>query len=106
VSSVSTFRTLTFANFPDGTGTILDAGKVGDNITFTVNVAVAATYDVKVSYKKFNTRGIWQLAINGTNVGAPVDEYAASDSYAMIDLGNFAFPAAGKLFLPVYRDGA
>jgi len=96
VSSGPTFRQFTYPGFPDVTGTILDATKVGDNVTFTVNVATAGTYDMQVSYKAFNTRGIWQLAINGTNVGAPADEYAALDSYAVIDLGNFNFPAAGN----------
>ncbi len=96
VSSGPTFRTFTYAGFPDTTGTILDATKVGDNVTFTVNVATAGTYDVKVSYKKFNTRGIWQLAVNGTNVGPAVDEYQATDSYAVVDLGNFAFSSAGN----------
>jgi len=97
VSSGPTFRTFTYAGFPDTTGTILDATKVGDNVTFTVNVATAGTYDVKVSYKKFNTRGIWQLAINGTNLGATLDEFQASgDAYAVVDLGNFTFSAAGN----------
>jgi hypothetical protein len=36
-------------------------------------------------YKKFDTRGIPQLAINGTNVGATLDQYAATDSYATND---------------------
>ncbi|HET7105977.1 MAG TPA: Ig-like domain-containing protein, partial [Candidatus Acidoferrum sp.] len=96
VSSGPTFRQFTYSSFPDLTGTILDATKVGDNVTFTVNVATPGTYDIAVSYKAFNTRGIWQLAINGTNVGVPADEYAALDSYAVVDLGNFTFPAAGN----------
>jgi hypothetical protein len=96
VSSGPTFRTFTYANFPDTTGTILDAIKVGDNVTFTVNVATAGTYDLRVSYKKYNTRGIWQLTINGANVGATVDEYLASDAYAVSDLGNFTFASAGN----------
>jgi len=96
VSSGPTYRTFQFAGFPDLTGTILDATKVGDNVTIPVNVAAAGTYDVQISYKKTTTRGIWQLAINGTNLGAPVDEYLASDAYAVSDLGNFTFPSAGS----------
>jgi len=38
VSSGPTFRQFTYPGFPDVTGTILDATKVGDNVTFTVNV--------------------------------------------------------------------
>ncbi len=96
VSSGPTFRTFTYTGFPDTTGTILDATKVGDYVTFTVNVAAAGTYDVKLSYKKYNTRGISQLSINGTNVGATLDQYAATDSYASFDYGNFTFPTAGN----------
>jgi len=76
----------------------LDATKVGDNVTFTVNVATAGTYEHAGLLQGFQYPGIWQLAINGTNIGwgAPADEYAALDSYAVIDLGNFNFPAAGN----------
>ena len=70
VSSGPTFRQFTYSAFPDVTGTIIDATKVGDNVTFTVNVATAGTYGIKLSYKKYNRRGISQLAINGANVGA------------------------------------
>jgi hypothetical protein len=96
VSSGPTFSQLPYPGFPDTTGTIIDATKVGDNVTFTVNVATAGTYDIKLSYKKYNTRGISQLAINGTNVGATLDQYAATDSYATNDYGTFAFPTAGN----------
>ena len=96
VSSGPTFRQFTYSAFPDTTGTILDATKVGDSVTFTVNVATAGTYDVKLSYKKYNTRGISQLAINGTNVGATFDQYSATEGYATHDYGNFTFPTAGN----------
>jgi hypothetical protein len=96
VSSGPTFRTFTYTGFPDTTGTILDATKVGDNVTFTVNVATAGTYDVKVSYKAYNMRGIWQMTVNGSNAGPVVDEYLATDAYAVADLGNINFAAAGS----------
>lgn len=97
-SSGPTFRQFTFAGFPDTTGTILDATAVGNNVTLTVNVATAGIADVKVSVKDLNTRGTWQLAINGANVGSPQDEYntSASGVYAVVDLGNFNFAAAGN----------
>jgi hypothetical protein len=96
VSSGPTFRKFNYSGFPDSTGTILDATKAGDYVTFTVNVATPGTYDIQVSYKKYSTRGIWQLAINGGNTGPRVDEYRSTDSYAVSDLGNFTFPAAGN----------
>jgi hypothetical protein len=97
VSSGPTFRVFAYSGFPDGNGTVLDGTKAGDNVTFTVNVATAGTYDVKVSYKKYVTRAIWQLAVNGVNAGPTVDEFLASgDSYATSDLGSISFPTAGN----------
>ncbi|HEY2819587.1 MAG TPA: chitobiase/beta-hexosaminidase C-terminal domain-containing protein [Candidatus Acidoferrum sp.] len=99
VSSGPTFRQFTFAGFPDTTGTILDATAAGQSVTMTLNVATAGAYDIKISTKMLNTRGIYQLAINGANVGAPQDEFNASNSagvYATQDLGNFNFAAAGS----------
>ena len=97
VSSGPTFRQFVFSGFPDGTGTILDATKVGDNVTFTVNVAQAATYDVKLSVKKTTTRGTWQLTVNGANVGLVQDEYANSAGiYAVLDIGTVTISNAGN----------
>jgi len=96
VSSGPIFGTYNYTGFPDATGTILKALKAGDNVRFTVNVATAGTYDVKVSIKKSKSAGIWQLAINGINLGAPVDEYNSIDGYAVVDLGSFTFPTSGN----------
>ena len=97
-SSGPTWRQFAWTGFPDGQGMILDATAVGDSITLTVNVATAGIYDVKVSMKDLNTRGIWQLAVNGANVGGSQDEYQATGSGAFIvtDLGNFNFSPAGN----------
>lgn len=95
-SSGPTFRTFTYAGFPDGTGTILDATGVGQSVTFTVNVPAAGTYDIKLSYKAANTRGISQLAINGSNQGSTLDEYSAGESYATKDYGTHTFASAGN----------
>jgi hypothetical protein len=98
VSSGPTWRQIAWSGFPDGTGTILDATAVGDNVTLTLNVATAGTYDVKISLKDLNTRGIWQLSINGANFGSPQDEYQSTGlgAYVVTDLGNFNFAAAGN----------
>jgi len=94
VSSGPTFRTFTYAGFPHTTGTILDATKAGYNVIFTVNVATAGSYDIKLSYKKYATRGISQLSFKGTNIGATLDQYAATDSYASFDFGTFNLATA------------
>lgn len=96
VSSGPTFRTFTFSGFPDTTGTVLDATAVGNGVTFTVNVATAGTYDIKLSYKQNTARGISQFSIKGTNVGAPLDQYLPTEGYAVGDYGTFTFPTAGN----------
>jgi Legume lectin domain/Chitobiase/beta-hexosaminidase C-terminal domain len=94
----TTFRQLAWTGFPDGTGTIIDGINIGDSVTFTVSVATAGTYDIKLSSKDLNTRGIFQLSINGTAVGSPQDEYINSGSgvYVVHDIGTFNFAAAGN----------
>jgi hypothetical protein len=78
-------------------GTILDATKVGDNVTFTLNVAQPGTYDVKVGVKKYTTRGIWQLSLNGVNVGSTQDEYVnTGGTYAVLDVGTVTISSAGN----------
>jgi len=96
VSSGPTFRQFADPVFPDGTGTIIDATAVGNNVTFTVSVPTAGVYDVKLSYKIFNTRGISQLSINGTNVGGTLDEYGPSAGLGTFDYGTYNFATAGS----------
>jgi hypothetical protein len=67
-----------------------------DSVTFTVNVAAAATYDIKLGFKKYGSRGISQLTVNETNVGATFDQWAVTDSFATNDFGTFNFATAGN----------
>ena len=96
VSSGPTHRVFTWGGFTNGTGTILDATKIGDNVTYTVNVSTAATYDVKVGVKKYNIRGIMQLSVNGNNAGPAEDQYAAAEAFAEFDLGNVTINSTGN----------
>ena len=97
VTSGPGLRSLNYVGFPDGSGTILDATAVGDNVVFTLNVPVPGIYDVKVSYKQYTARGIMQSAVNNTNIGAAVDEFLATgEGYGQSDLGNVNFASAGN----------
>jgi Legume lectin domain/Chitobiase/beta-hexosaminidase C-terminal domain len=95
-SSGPVFRTFNWNGFPDGTGTVLDSTKAGDSVTFTANFASAGTYDLHVTSKRLNTRGIWQLSIDGVNVGSPQDEYGADQTYVDFDLGAIGINSAGN----------
>jgi hypothetical protein len=70
---------------------------VGDNVTFTINVPAPGAYDVQVSYKQYQPRGIAQTAINNAAIGSPIDQFVpTADAYAVTDLGVVNFPSAGN----------
>jgi hypothetical protein len=73
----------------------LKGDAVGDSVTYTVPIAVAGTYDVKVGIKTNKGKGIFQLAIDGVNQGDPVDEYSPTTGYDVRDLGPHTFLNAG-----------
>ncbi len=95
-SSGPVFRTFTWGGFPDGTGTVLDSTKAGDSVLFTVNVPAAGTYDLHVTSKNYNIRGIWQLTVDGVNTGPPEDEYSAYETYVDFDVGPVVVANAGN----------
>ncbi|HXJ41651.1 MAG TPA: hypothetical protein VNH18_20415, partial [Bryobacteraceae bacterium] len=95
-SSGPPFRTFAWSGFPDGVGTILDSTKVGDSVTYTVNIPKAGTYDVHVTSKNFPQRGMWLLAVDGVNYGAAVDEYNARETYVDTDVGPIVIRTAGN----------
>ncbi len=97
-SSGPTYRVFTWTGFTDGSGTILDATKVGDNVTINLNVPAAGVYDVKYAAKKLNTRGLSQLSVNGANVGGVVDQYSAAAAWQEFDLGTVNLAAGSQPF--------
>jgi hypothetical protein len=90
-------QVFSYQNFPDGLGTMFSSSNMGDKVTFPVNIPAPGTYDVKVSYKQYQPRGILQTAVNGANLGPSVDQFiATSDAYGLTDLGVRSFPSAGN----------
>jgi Legume lectin domain/Chitobiase/beta-hexosaminidase C-terminal domain len=90
-------QVFSYQNFPDALGTMFYSTSVGDNVTFMVNVPAAGTYDVKISYKQYQPRGIVQTAINAASIGPPIDQFISNgDAYAVTDLGAVNFPSAGS----------
>ncbi|MBB6635232.1 alpha-galactosidase [Cohnella thailandensis] len=68
---------------------------VGGWAQYTVNVPSSGTYNVKVRVKKHPDRGIGQLYIDGVAQGAPVDQYASTQSFVEVNLGDKTFSSAG-----------
>jgi len=83
----------------------LDATNLGQNITCTLPYVAAGTYDLTVRVKMLNTRGIAQMAIANaatgpfTNLGSPVDFYAASATYTNLATLRITNSTAGSKYL-------
>src|SRR5581483_5432494 len=93
-TSTDTEEIITDSNFSNGAAVELVSVAAGDQITFVVPNVSARAYDVTIGVKKYNNRGIWQLAIGPaggsfTNVGSPQDNYSASQVCTSIDMGTW-----------------
>ncbi len=107
-NSGGVYGPFTWITLPDPPGVFLNATNVGNYMAFTVNVPKAGTYDVHVSSANYITRGIWQLSVDGVNLGAPQDGYSNLSGGSLTDLnigavniktaGNhiFTFTVTGK----------
>jgi hypothetical protein len=67
--------------FSSGASVKLDARAVGEFIEFAVPVPETGEYELKLDYKSFPSRGVYQLSIDGAPQGQPVDMYEARDRY-------------------------
>ena len=75
---------------------MLNANAAGNYIEYSLNVPEAGTYYVTVRDKTVNTRGIYQLSVNGNNYGDPVDLYSTSARYSKTIFPNVTFETAGE----------
>jgi hypothetical protein len=98
ISSGPAYRVFAWSGFSNGSGTTLDSTKVGDNVTITLAIPAAGTYDVKYAAKNHSTRGMSQLSVNGIKVGGIVDQYSSPDSWQEFDLGAVNLAAGNQPF--------
>jgi hypothetical protein len=68
----------------------------GSSVAYTVPIAIAGTYDVKVGVRTGKRSGIVQLSIDGVNQGGANDAYSAGVDYEVLDLGRPTFTEAGE----------
>ena len=99
-TSTDTVLVIDDANFSNGAAVELVGAAVGDQITFTVPNVSVHSYDVTIGFKKYNNRGIWQLATapsggSFTNLGSPQDSYASGTVYTTVDLGTWTPASTG-----------
>ncbi len=94
------------AGFSGGESVKLEASAPGDFIAFSVPVEAAGTFGIALRYKKFPSRGIYQLSVDGLKIGSPFNLREAEEGYDGIarfgtkDLTagahEFRFTAVGK----------
>lgn len=82
--------------FSGGAGTKLNANAVQDYVTYSVNIPEARKYNVRVGVKKYQTRGKFQLSVNGVNYGSSEDLYADSEQFVELDVADITFSSSGK----------
>ncbi len=79
-----------------GAGTYFNANAVAKFITYTVPVAKAGAYRVRLGIQTKPNKGKFQLAINGLNIDSAQDEYSPTLGYQVRDLGLVNVSAAGN----------
>ncbi len=93
--SGATTSVQTDTNSSGGKWVELAGNSVGDSITFTLPSIPAGTYQLKMEWKGNNTRGILQLAVDGTNLGSTLDQYSSGQTYPTTTFGNVTFSTTG-----------
>jgi len=81
----------------NGDVSVVTLHAVGDVASYTVPVMAPAKYEILVRYRQGPDRGDVQLSIDGANFGPLLKGYAASPTYALVDLGaiNISMPSSG-----------
>lgn len=73
----------------------LNADGIGDWVEFTVPRIPEGTYTVKILSRNLNNRGIYQLNVDGSNVGSPINQYHASGTYPATIVGDVTLTGEG-----------
>ncbi len=70
-----------------------DADSVGDYVEFNLLYLPAGTYSVYVQDQTAGDQGIYQLSVDGVDVGLPVDQYSASVANGEVAIGELTLAA-------------
>jgi hypothetical protein len=71
-------------------------GSTGQYIDYTVTSVPAGTYQVQMEWKGNTSRGTFQLAVDGTNLGSTLDQYSATQVYPTTPFGTVTFTTTGS----------
>jgi len=82
-----------------GNFSMMNSTAVGEWIQYTINVATAGTYNIKVMSAKQNSRAICTLYIDGTAKSPNIDQYSSTGLiYGLTDFGDATLSAGSHTF--------
>jgi hypothetical protein len=93
-ASGATASVQTDTNSSNGHWIQLAATGAGPSITFTLPTIAAGTYQLQMEWKGNNNRGILTLAVDGTQLGSSLDQYASGQTYPTTTFGNVTFSSS------------
>jgi hypothetical protein len=96
VASGATTRLDADAGTSLGTWLALLSTGAGQYVQFTLPNVPAGTYRLKMKYKQHVNRGILTLAVNGTLLGNPLDQYNSATAFPEVSFGIVTLPTTGN----------
>lgn len=93
--SGATASVQTDTNSSGGKWVELAGNSTGDSISYAIPSVAAGTYQLQMKWKGNNSRGILQLAVDGTNLGSKLDQYSSGQTYPTTTFGNVTFSSTG-----------
>lgn len=76
-------------------GTKYDATGAGDFVDYEIDVDAGGTYDIILRTKTHDSRGVYQLSVDGTPIGSEFDSYTPGNGYQLVFPGKVTFDAPG-----------
>ncbi len=98
MSPVGTGATVSISNDANASGGVvefLNSTAAGQIMTFTTPSIPAGTYQIQLRYWGNVTRGQHTVKIDGTLIGATIDQYATTKTYVTVTLGTMTFSSPG-----------
>ncbi|MBX3738977.1 MAG: carbohydrate-binding protein [Candidatus Didemnitutus sp.] len=87
---------LTDAGASNGALELCNLNAVGDYVDFSVFVPAPGLYSLSSMVKKFSSRGMFQVTVDGLPTGPVVDGYSVSPAFVATRHGSVTFATAGQ----------
>lgn len=82
-------------NTSGGVWSYLASTASGNYVEYTTTNIPAGTYQLQFRYKGYSSRGKHTVKVDGTQIGATVDQYSSASSYPTVTMGNVTLASGG-----------